>query len=121
MNSVRRKVYSGSRKEANVLRPAEFRCYAPHCLDMTVPSHSASPSTAARFDVDARADRDGVLDAASARDLSLFLNAVQPAAGATLQRPVAVWRDGQRHVVELQITAGIEGLLRFEFGAPRID
>jgi PAS domain S-box-containing protein len=63
----------------------------------------------------------GVLDASSARDLGLFLAAVQPLPGDRIERPVVVWRDGARVVVELVVTCNMQGVLRFELGAERSD
>jgi serine/threonine-protein kinase RsbW len=94
---------------------------------MPMPHLPDSPETASRFDVGARlegvanADRAGVLDAASTRDLALFLDAVQPAPGDTVRRPVVVWRGEERYVVDLLVTADAGGTLRFDFGDERPD
>lgn len=91
---------------------------------MTIPHLPDSPESASRFVIRAPfrdSEPEAVLDAASARDLALFLEAVQPSAGDTLQRPVIVWRSGQRHVVDLFVTATDDGSLRFDFGGERLD
>jgi PAS domain S-box-containing protein len=94
---------------------------------MTIPHVPDSPESASRFDVGARLDglatsaRDGVLDAASARDLAVFLEAVHPVPGATLQRPVAVWRGDTRYLVDVIVTTAADGSMRIDFGDDRPD
>ena len=89
-----------------------LRLASPH---MTIPHLPDSPESASRFDVGAQLDglatpaRDGVLDAASARDLAVFLEAVQPVPGATLRRPVSVWRGDTRYLVDVIVTTAADG------------
>lgn len=64
---------------------------------------------------------DIVLDETSARELSLFLTRVQPAADAPVARRVLAWKDGQRCVVDLRASVGADGSWMLAFGDQRAD
>src|SRR5689334_6046030 len=64
---------------------------------------------------------DIVLDETSARELSLFLTRVQPAADAPVARRVLAWKDGRRCVVDLRASVGADGSWMLAFGDQRDD
>lgn len=64
-------------------------------------------------------DADVVLDPASARDLELFLTRIAPR-DVTMKRPIMVWKDGARYVVDVHARAE-NGVWQVELGEQRWD
>src|SRR5438552_45387 len=62
-----------------------------------------------------------VIDAASARDLGLFLAVVAPTADAPVERPVTVLSAAGRSVVMLRASLRDDGAWEFAFGEDLID
>jgi PAS domain S-box-containing protein len=62
---------------------------------------------------------DVALDASSARDLELFLTRFEPPADAPVTRPVVVWKDDTRLVMDVRAYVAEDGAWRLEFDNER--
>src|SRR5215467_5976072 len=74
-----------------------------------------------RFEVivDTGLQADVALDASSARDLGLFMTRFEPTAAAPLTRPVIVWKDETRRVMDVRAYVADDGAWRLEFDNER--
>jgi PAS domain S-box-containing protein len=74
-----------------------------------------------RFEVTVETGRqaDVTLDASSARDLELFLTRFEPPANAPVTRPVIVWKNDTRRVMDVRAYVADDGAWRLEFDNER--